>query len=249
MLCTGEVLIIVVCFLQTVNYFNTVSHTGSLALNGIGYNRTSSVSSMLSQLNWQPLVERRRHARLGVYIDADMSMRTDVTAVVRACFAALRQIRSVRRSLSRHALLTLVRALIVSKVDYCNSVLAGIPGQLQDRLQSVLNAAAHLVYSARRSERITPLLRELHWLRAPERVTFRLCVLAYRCLHGTASAILLRAFSGHLTSTLDVVCALLTQPCWWYRPPDVQHSVTVSSHWLRHVRGTACRRLSGMHHR
>ena len=49
----------------------------------------------------------------------------------------------------------LVRALIVSKVDYCNSVLAGIPGQLQDRLQSVLNATARLVYSARRSERIT----------------------------------------------------------------------------------------------
>ena len=77
---------------------------------------------------------------LGVYIDADMSMRTHVTAVIRACFAALRQIRSVRRSLPRHALLTLVRALIVSKVDYCNSVLAGIPSQLQDRLQSVLNA-------------------------------------------------------------------------------------------------------------
>ena len=116
---------------------------------------------------------------LGVYIDANMSMRTHVTAVVRACFADLRQIRSVRRSLSRHALLTLVRALIVSKADYCNSVLAGIPGQLQDRLQSVLNAAARLVFSARRSKRTTPLLRELHWLRVPERVTFRLSVLAY----------------------------------------------------------------------
>ena len=46
----------------------------------------------------------------------------------------------------------------------------------------------------------------------------------------------------HLTSTLDVVCALLTQPCWWYRPLDVQHSVTVPSQWLRHVRGTACNR-------
>ena len=34
-------------------------------------------------------------------------------------------------------------------------------------------------------------------------------------------------------------CALLTQPCWWYRPLDVQHSVTVPSQWLRHVRGTA----------
>ena len=179
----------------------------------------------------------------GVYIDDDMSMRTHVTAVVTACFAALRQIRSVRRSLSRQALLTLVRALIVSKVDYCNSVLAGIPGQLQDRLQSVLNATARLVFSARRSERITPLLRELHWLRLPERVTFRLCVME-QCRRT-----LLRACTGHLTSTLDVVCALLTQPCWWYRLPDVQHSVTVPSQWLRHMRGTACRRLSGMHRR
>jgi len=128
-------------------------------------------------------------------------MRTHVTAVVRACFAALRQIRSVRRSLPRLALLTLVRALIVSKVDYCNSVLAGIHGQLQDRLQSVLNAAARLVFSARRSERITPLLGELHWLRVLERVTFRLCVLACRCLHGTAPAYL--AASLHRTSAID----------------------------------------------
>ena len=59
----------------------------------------------------------------------------------------------------------------------------------------------------------------------------------------------LGAFSGHLTSTRDVVCAMLTQPCWWYRPLDVQHSVTVPSQWLRHVRGTACCRLSGMHRR
>jgi len=47
----------------------------------------------------------------------------------------------------QHAL----KECIVSKVDYCNSVLAGISGQLQDRLQSVLNAAARLVFSARRS--------------------------------------------------------------------------------------------------
>ena len=118
---------------------------------------------------------------LGVYMDADMTMRTHVTTVVRSCFAALRQIRSVWRSLPRHALLTLIRALVVSKVDYCNSVLAGLSVQLQDRLQ---NDDARLVFSARRSEHITPLLRELHWLKVPERVKFRLSVLAYRCLHG-----------------------------------------------------------------
>ena len=105
---------------------------------------------------------------LGVYIDADVTMRAHVTTVVRSCFAALRQIRSVRRSLPRHALLTLVRALIVSKVDYCNSVLAGMSRHLHDRLQSVLNAAARLVFSARRNDHITPLLRDLHWLRVDE---------------------------------------------------------------------------------
>ena len=38
-----------------------------------------------------------------------------------------------------------------------------------------------------------------------------------------------RTLLRHLTSTLDVVCALLTQPCWWYRPPDIQYSVTMPS--------------------
>jgi len=107
---------------------------------------------------------------LGIYIDADVSMSAHVTATVRASFAALRQIRSVRRSLSRDALLTVLRALVVGKVDYCNSVLAGISAILLQRLQSVMNAAVRLVFSARRSEHTTPLLRELHWLKVPERV-------------------------------------------------------------------------------
>ena len=64
-----------------------------------------------------------------------------------------------------------------------------------------LNAAARLVFSARRSVHLAPLLRELHWLRVPERVTFRLCVLAYRCLHGTAPAYL--AESLLRTSNVD----------------------------------------------
>jgi len=73
------------------------------------------------------------------------AMRVHVPTVVQSCFAALRRIRSVRRVLPRHALLTLVRALIVSKVTYCNSLLAGMSVQLHDRLQSVLSAADRLI--------------------------------------------------------------------------------------------------------
>jgi hypothetical protein len=123
---------------------------------------------------------------LGVYIDADTIMRTHVTLTVRLCFAALRQIRSIRRSLPPSALQTLIQALVVSKLDYCSSVMAGASGALLRRLQSVLNAAARMIFSARRYEHITPLLRELHWLKAPERIQFRLCVLVHRCLHDSA---------------------------------------------------------------
>jgi len=119
---------------------------------------------------------------LGVYPNADVSMAAHVTATVRTCFAALRQIRSVRRSLSREALLTLIRALVVSKLDYCNSVLVGVTRTLQRRLQSVFNATARLVFSARRSEHVTPLLHDLHWLNVPEQIQFCLCALTYPAL-------------------------------------------------------------------
>jgi len=82
-------------------------------------------------------------------------------------------------------------------VDYCSSDLSGISGQLLQRLQSVINAAARLVFSARKSEHITPLFRQLHWLKVPQRIQFRLCVLAYRYLNGTAPSYL--AETLHLT--------------------------------------------------
>jgi hypothetical protein len=42
------------------------------------------------------------------------------------------------------------------------------------------------MYGLRKFDHVTPLLRELHWLRVPERITFRLAVLAYHCQHGLA---------------------------------------------------------------
>jgi hypothetical protein len=138
---------------------------------------------------------------LGVYIEADVSMKKHISMTVRSCFAALRRIRTVRRSLPRHALLTLIRALVVSKVDYCNSILTGLPRNQLDRLQSILNAAARLVFSARKYEHITPLLRELHWLKVTERINFKLCVLTHRCLHGAAPVYLVETL--HRTTDVD----------------------------------------------
>ena len=58
------------------------------------------------------------------------------------CFYRLRQLRPIRQSLDAESTATLVRAFVTSRVDYCNSVLAGAPMALTDKLQRVLNAAS-----------------------------------------------------------------------------------------------------------
>jgi len=78
---------------------------------------------------------------LSVYLDSDLSMTSHITRLVCSCFGVLRQIRSIRRSLPRKSVLTLISSLVMSKLDYCNVAFAGLPRRELDRLQSVMNAA------------------------------------------------------------------------------------------------------------
>ena len=71
-------------------------------------------------------------------------------------------------------------------MDYCNSILAGVSSQLPQKLQVVQNAGARLVTGARKCERKTPVLRELHWLPIRRQITFQTAVLAYKYQHGAA---------------------------------------------------------------
>jgi len=64
--------------------------------------------------------------------------------------------------------------------------LPGSQVHLLERLQSVINSAARLVFSSSKFDHVTPLLRQLHWLSAPWRINFKMTVLAFKCLHGLA---------------------------------------------------------------
>ena len=78
---------------------------------------------------------------------------------------------------------SLIVALVLSRLDYCNSVLTGLPVNLIRRL--LQNAAARLIFGIRRSEHITYALASLHWLRVPERILFKVAVLTYRAVNGS----------------------------------------------------------------
>jgi len=116
---------------------------------------------------------------LGIYFDSYISMRTQIAKTVSSCFAAAQQIQSIKRSVSRPVLQSLVMSMVLTRLDCGSGTLAGLPRHLMDRLQLVINAAARLVFSARKYDHITPLLREFHWLSYPDQISYRLAVLAF----------------------------------------------------------------------
>jgi len=77
--------------------------------------------------------------------------------------------------LPRHAVVSLVTSLVLTKLDYCNSLLVGLPAKLLNRLQAVINTEACLVCHAMKADNITPVLKDLHWLRIQERIQYKLC--------------------------------------------------------------------------
>ena len=100
---------------------------------------------------------------LSIYIDADLTMQKQVTRTSSKCFTALTKHMS-GRSVSKEVLQLLVVELVFSRLDYGSVTLASFLKQLLDRLQSVQNDAAWLIFSARHQDHVQPLLHSLHRL-------------------------------------------------------------------------------------
>ena len=107
---------------------------------------------------------------LGVMLDRNLTMEEQVDKTIAASFFGLRQIRAIRRCLPPGVVKTLVSAFVMSRIDYCSTLYIGQSKKQLNRFQSVLNAAARLIFGMSKFSHITPLLKELHWLRFPERV-------------------------------------------------------------------------------
>ena len=119
---------------------------------------------------------------LGLTIDNTLSMHAYVLTICKLAYFELRRISSIRHLLSSSATKTLVCSFVLSRLDYCNSVLAGSPHYLIDKLQRVQNNAARLVLRKRKSDHATPLLSSLHWLPISSRIQYKVCSLTFSSL-------------------------------------------------------------------
>jgi len=121
-----------------------------------------------------------------VTLDCQLSLSAHITALCRSGFYQLRQIRPAIQSLTPDTARTIVQAFIACRLDWCNSLLYGVPENLLRKVESVQNAAARLLTGACRSDHITPVLCQLHWLPVQRRVEFKIACLVHQSLASLA---------------------------------------------------------------
>jgi len=107
----------------------------------------------------------------------------------------------VRRCLPLAAYKSLIVSLVLSRLDYGNATLSGLPDYQFRRLQSVINAAARSIFNLRWSDHVTSALMELQWFSAVDRVDFKVATLVFRCLHDLALPYLLSSL--HRVADMD----------------------------------------------
>ena len=170
---------------------------------------------------------------IGVMFDHHMDMTTQVTKMCQAAWFQLRNIRSVRSSLTQEATLRLVCSLVMPRLDYGNISLYGISEGLLDKLQKAQNAAARLVVKCLRSDHITPHLRDLHWLPVRSRIKYKILVTTYRALHNEAPAYISEMLSPYIPprTLRSTNTSLLTVPTTHTKHGDRAFSCAAPRLW------------------
>ena len=123
---------------------------------------------------------------LGVILDSALNFREHISNIIRVCRFHIRKAWLIRRYLNEESAQKIMLALVMSRLDYCNSLLVNLPSKDIKQLQKVQNAAARLVTLTPKSQPITPSLKRLHWLPVKFRIKYKIATIVHKCLYGKA---------------------------------------------------------------
>ena len=116
---------------------------------------------------------------LGVVFDQYLTFQDHISVICKSTHFHLRGIGRIRNLLTFDVTAQLIHALITSRLDLCNSILYNLPNKQIERLQRIQNQAARMFKRIPRRNHITPVLRELHWLRIHDIIIFKILRLTH----------------------------------------------------------------------
>ena len=126
---------------------------------------------------------------LGVKFDKSLTMERQINSVKQKCSWTMMNLRTIGRYLDVEVKLMMVTQLVISKLDYCNSLYMNLPKTRLNKLRSTLNGAIRFIYNIKdRSEDLLPYYKRAHILPLDQRIFFKVCLLTYKAVYGISPA-------------------------------------------------------------
>ena len=123
---------------------------------------------------------------LGAWLDQELKLKQHITNKCRLAMANIQGIKNLRLMLTKQAMEILVIGLVMSHLDYCNTLFIGLPECDISRLQQIQNICVRLVLHKEQYYSTTECLKTLHWLPICLRIKHKLITIVYKCLKGKA---------------------------------------------------------------
>ena len=152
---------------------------------------------------------------LGAWLDENMTFTSHVNRKARTAMLNFRHIRTIRKNLTADACETLCLSLVMSHLDYCNSILLGLPSRTLKPFERIQAMCAKLVLNLKKSDSTTLAYRRLNWLPIKSRIEYKCLTLIHKSLFGISPEYLKNLFvllptpRRTLRSSADIVNKLL----------------------------------------
>ena len=132
---------------------------------------------------------------LGFKFDSHLSCSPQINMVLRQSYRYISDIGKVKKFLSSNDLRSLIQAVIISRIDNCNSLYYGIQESELNRLQCLQNSCARLIYGRRKHDHVSDIFIELHWLPVKQRVIFKILLFVFKVFVGMSPLYLETCFT------------------------------------------------------
>ena len=151
-----------------------------------GYLKITSMNYEINEVNWEIESEVKKVKSLGIRLDPTLDMSKHISYIRQFCIGQLKSWKRIATLLDEESRLVIVKQILLSKLDYSNALLVGLPNYVMEDLQFVINSALRFVYNVGYREHITPSIMKSHILPVKYRLDFKICLLVFNCLHNFA---------------------------------------------------------------
>ena len=196
-------------------------------LKTLHFNSVSLGSGIIIKLS--PVVKN-----LGFRLDNSLTFCHQLNKLKSTCYCKLRQIAKMKHFLSVKQMTLLVQAIIGSLLDYCNSLYYGCSKSVIDQLQNIQNRACRIIFGLKKRESVEEKFIELHWLKIPERIEFKLLLLVYKSQNGLTPSYIndilsYNSTSGRRASTLHIpLSGPLSSRAFQFSGPRLWHNLPIN---------------------